>query len=279
MKRIDLLLMALMVFVCFAGCTKTGCTDCSAMNYDETAQKDNSSCIYGIRSIVGKYACVRNSGYGNSTGENIELEIYPVRTSDKLLKACDASLGIAFFMTYDNAGNLHDTLVSPGIPWYMRQCQGNSIAARVNGHYGSDSVHIDYSWANEMYSYSGLKIKTYPVVFDTPDYRENWTGSYNGKLFYYQYTGLGENNSESDATLSVYLTDDDTIVRIEHNDNNSTWYNLTVRQDGSFDNVNLDGCASPISTTGNFNGDSIIIRRWEQSPGGYWEWTYKCKKQ
>ncbi len=44
--KTNALVVIMMLCISFVGCTKRGCTDPKAKNYDESAKKDDGSCIY-----------------------------------------------------------------------------------------------------------------------------------------------------------------------------------------------------------------------------------------
>ena len=136
--------------IIYAGCTKCGCTDPDAINYRKSVQEDDGSCVYPNSKIVGKYICTRKSELENTT-DNIVLEIFPVRTSKKLLRAWDSSLDQTFLMTYDNNGNLRDTALAQGLPGYTQLLPGQydgfkSFATSAYGTYDKlKSILLNYN--------------------------------------------------------------------------------------------------------------------------------------
>lgn len=254
--------------ILYAGCTKCGCTDPDAINYDESAKKDDGSCVYPVDTIVdtptdtpvdprskivGKYICSRESRPDGSEN-NIKLEIFPVRTTDKLLRVWDESLNLTFLMTYDKNGNLRDTLLPEGLPGCARYFQtgGIYLYPRIVGEYSSDSLReLNYLWTSEQYIYSGPRVQTYPVVFDTPDYREQWIGTYEGTERSVWYNPDTSYVTTTDVTLEVSLTDNDSVVKIEE-----IGENPSLKDAYAFFYVKTDGS---LKNRSYFSGDSLII--------------------
>lgn len=272
--------------IIYAGCTKCGCTDPDAINYDKSVQEDDGSCIYPNSKIVGKYICTRKSELENTTDENIVLEIFPVRTSKKLLRAWDSSLNLTFLMTYDKKGNLRDTALAQGLPGYTQLATGyggriDSYETSAYGTYDkSESILLNYNYYKcisyrytpEHYVYSGIKIQDYSTTFDTPDYREIWTGIYEGtkrSVFYVPDTSYV---TTRDVTLEVSLTDNDSVVRIEEITDNPEAMFYYAKPDGTLKNIRIN--------VGSFSSDSLIIQIGQTySPGASGSTSYKCKKR
>jgi hypothetical protein len=272
--------------IIYAGCTKCGCTDPDAINYDKSVQEDDGSCIYPNSKIVGKYICTRKSELENTTDKNIVLEIFPVRTSEKLLRAWDSSLDLTFLMTYDNKGNLRDTALAQGLPGYTQLATGyggriDSYETSAYGTYDkSESILLNYNYYKcisyrytpEHFVYTGTRIQEYPVTFDTPDYRNQWTGIYEGtkrSVFYVPDTSYV---TTRDVTLEVSLTDNDSVVRIEEITDNPKAMFYYVKTDGTLKNIRIN--------VGSFSSDSLIIQIGQTySPGASGSTSYKCKKR
>jgi len=213
MKNIALIVI-LMLCISFAGCTKRGCTDPTAKNYDESAKNDDGSCIYEPESeqnlIFGRYKCTRKSGYGQVVEDDTELEIHPIRVSDKILSVCDNSIGLSFYITYTGDGFIKDTVI-PDVPGYMP----DGFAARILGSVREDSLHIDYIWTSKQYVYDGFKIQQFTGEFDTPDYRDTWVGFYDGTKENIWWTpDTGGVSGPYNATLEVSLTENDSVLKI-----------------------------------------------------------------
>lgn len=284
--------------IIYAGCNKCGCTDPDAINYDESAKKDDGSCVYSVDSIVdtsvdprlkivGKYICSRKSELENTTDENIVLEIFPVRTSEKLLIAWDSSLNQTFFMTYDNNGNLRDTALAQGLPGYTQLLPGQyddfkSFATSAYGTYDKlESILLNYNchkctsyitYTSEHYVYTGTRIQEYPTTFDTPDYRERWIGIYEGTKRIGFYVLDTSYITTIDVTLEVSLSDNDSVVRIEEriDDSEAMFYYAEI--DGTLKNIRRN--------VGSFSNDSLIIQIGQTySPGASGSTSYKCKKR
>ena len=68
-----LIIVSLMLTLAFVGCTKNGCTDSTAKNYDKSAKNDDGSCIYEPVSIVGRYKCTRKSWYVQDVEDDTEF--------------------------------------------------------------------------------------------------------------------------------------------------------------------------------------------------------------
>lgn len=273
--------------IIYAGCTKCGCTDPDAINYDKSVQEDDGSCVYPNSKIIGKYICTRKSELENTTDENIVLEIFPVRTSKKLLRAWDSSLDQTFLMTYDNNGNLRDTALAQGLPGYTQLLPGQyddfkSFATSAYGTYDKlKSILLNYNchkctsylrYTPEHYVYSGIKIQDYSTTFDTPDYREIWTGIYEGtkrSVFYVPDTSYV---TTRDVTLEVSLTDNDSVVRIEEITDNPEAMFYYAKPDGTLKNIRIN--------VGSFSNDSLIFQTGKTySPGAGGSISYKCKKR
>lgn len=272
--------------IIYAGCTKCGCTDPDAINYDKSVQEDDGSCIYPNSKIVGKYICTRKSELENTTDKNIVLEIFPVRTSEKLLRAWDSSLDLTFLMTYDNKGNLRDTALAQGLPGYTQLATGyggriDSYETSAYGTYDkSESILLNYNYYKcisyrytpEHFVYTGTRIQEYPVTFDTPDYRNQWTGIYEGtkrSVFYVPDTSYV---TTRDVTLEVSLTDNDSVVRIEEITDNPEAMFYYAKPDGTLKNIRIN--------VGSFSSDSLIIQIGQTySPGASGSTSYKCKKR
>ena len=272
--------------IIYAGCTKCGCTDPDAINYDKSVQEDDGSCVYPNSKIIGKYICTRKSELENTTDENIVLEIFPVRTSKKLLRAWDSSLDLTFLMTYDNKGNLRDTALAQGLPGYTQLATGyggriDSYETSAYGTYDkSESILLNYNYYKcisyrytpEHFVYTGTRIQEYPVTFDTPDYRNQWTGIYEGtkrSVFYVPDTSYV---TTRDVTLEVSLTDNDSVVRIEEITDNPEAMFYYVKTDGTLKNIRIN--------VGSFSSDSLIIQIGQTySPGASGSTSYKCKKR
>lgn len=290
MKGTILIIIMFLCAVAFEGCTKCGCTDPDAINYDKSVQEDDGSCVYPNSKIVGKYICTRKSELENTT-DNIVLEIFPVRTSKKLLRAWDSSLDLTFLMTYDNNGNLRDTALAQGLPGYTQLLPGQyndfkSFATSTYGTYDKlKSILLNYNchkctsyltYTPEHYVYSGIKIQDYSTTFDTPDYREIWTGIYEGTKCIRSASGPAgmEQTYENttNITLEVSLTDNDSVVRIEEKTDNP---------EAMFFDVKIDGSLKRISANvGSFSNDSLIINIGRTySPGASGSSSYKCKKR
>ena len=291
MKGTILIIIMFLCAIAFEGCTKCGCTDLDAINYDESAEKDDGSCIYSNSKIIGKYICTRESEHENTTVDNIVLEIFPVRTSEKLLRAWDSSLNLTFIMTYDNKGNLRDTTLAQGLPGYTQLVYGygGSIESYATSAYGTynklESIVLNYnyhictsysSYTSEHYVYKGTRIQKYPATFYTPDYREQWTGIYEGTKCIRSASGPAgmEQTYENttNITLEVSLTDNDSVVRIEEKTDNP---------EAMFFDVKIDGSLKRISANvGSFSNDSLIINIGRTySPGASGSTSYKCKKR
>ena len=82
MKGTILIIIMFLCAVAFEGCTKCGCTDLDAINYDESAEKDDGSCIYDYRHIrIGTYVGTKTTlrwhmtidDYGEVGGESYEI--------------------------------------------------------------------------------------------------------------------------------------------------------------------------------------------------------------
>jgi hypothetical protein len=279
--------------ILYVGCTKCGCTDPDAINYDESAKKDDGSCAYPVdprSKIVGKYICSRKSEQENTTDENIVLEIFPVRTSEKLLSAWDSSLNLTFLMTYDNKGNLCDTALAQGLPGYTQLFTGyggsiKNYETSVSGTYDkSKSILLNYNchkctgydtYTPEHYVYTGTRIQEYPVTFDTPDYRGQWTGIYEGTKCKSMTTGPAglqhTNETTTNVTLEVSLADNDSVVRIEE---------IIDNPEAMFYYAEPDGTLKRIGNVGSFSNDSLIIEIGQTySPGSSGSTSYKCKKR
>lgn len=272
--------------IIYSGCTKCGCTDPDAINYRKSAQEDDGSCVYSSSKIVGKYICTRKSELENTTDENIVLEIFPVRTSKKLLRAWDSSLNLTFLMTYDKKGNLRDTALAQGLPGYTQLATGyggriDSYETSAYGTYDkSESILLNYNYYKcisyrytpEHFVYTGTRIQEYPVTFDTPDYRNQWTGIYEGTKRSVFYTPDTSYVTTRDVTLEVSLTDNDSVVRIEEITDNPKAMFYYVKTDGTLKNIRIN--------VGSFSSDSLIIQIGQTySPGASGSTSYKCKKR
>lgn len=292
MRSLVLIIISLLFALSFAGCVKQGCTDPSATNYDESAKKDDGSCIYrkdnptqDVRTeIIGEYICKRTSEHEGIEDKTVVVEIFPVRTCDRLLRFYDSDLGLTFYMVpryYDDGiyyenGILRDTAMHTGIPFDMRSTSYGSFSNNIHGTFGSDSIWIDYVWTDEQYAYNGTRIEKYAIEFG-PDYREKWVGSYKGKV-YDSHTGSGAFNSESDAVLDVFITADDRVIRIERGDS-TLWTNAYVSEAGVLDFVNKNEIYGTMGgADARFVGDSLNIHYWNRSASGEWDTEYKCKK-
>ena len=286
MRNIIVIFALFFCAIIYSGCTKCGCTDPDAINYDKSVQEDDGSCIYPNSKIVGKYICTRKSELENTTDKNIVLEIFPVRTSEKLLRAWDSSLDLTFLMTYDNKGNLRDTALAQGLPGYTQLATGyggriDSYETSAYGTYDkSESILLNYNYYKcisyrytpEHFVYTGTRIQEYPVTFDTPDYRNQWTGIYEGtkrSVFYVPDTSYV---TTRDVTLEVSLTDNDSVVRIEEITDNPEAMFYYVKTDGTLKNIRIN--------VGSFSSDSLIIQIGQTySPGASGSTSYKCKKR
>ena len=87
-----LIIVSLMLMLALAGCTKRGCTDPTAKNYDESAKKDDGSCIYDYRNAwVGFYDGMKENIWwlpdtgGVSGPYNTTLEV-SLTENDSVLK-------------------------------------------------------------------------------------------------------------------------------------------------------------------------------------------------
>lgn len=290
MRNVIVIFALFLCAIIFAGCTKCGCTDPDAINYRRAAQEDDGSCMYSNSKIVGKYICTRKSELENTTDENIVLEIFPVRTSKKLLRAWDSSLNLTFLMTYDKKGNLRDTALAQGLPGYTQLATGyggriDSYETSAYGTYDkSESILLNYNYYKcisyrytpEHFVYTGTRIQEYPVTFDTPDYRNQWTGIYEGTKrvsFWSGPAGMEQvTENTTNVTLEVSLTDNDSVVRIEE---------IIDDPEAMFYYVKTDGTLKRISTNvGSFSNDSLIIEIGQTySPGASGSTYYKCKKR
>ena len=286
MRNIIVIFALFFCAIIYSGCTKCGCTDPDAINYDKSVQEDDGSCVYPNSKIIGKYICTRKSELENTTDENIVLEIFPVRTSKKLLRAWDSSLDLTFLMTYDNKGNLRDTALAQGLPGYTQLATGyggriDSYETSAYGTYDkSESILLNYNYYKcisyrytpEHFVYTGTRIQEYPVTFDTPDYRNQWTGIYEGtkrSVFYVPDTSYV---TTRDVTLEVSLTDNDSVVRIEEITDNPEAMFYYVKTDGTLKNIRIN--------VGSFSSDSLIIQIGQTySPGASGSTSYKCKKR
>lgn len=301
MRNIVVISALLLGTIIYAGCTKCGCTDPDAINYRKSAQEDDGSCAYSSSKIVGKYICTRESSYENTTDENIVLEIFPVRTSKKLLRAWDSSLNLTFFMTYDKNGNFRDTALAQGLPGYTKLAYGHdgSVKRYETLAYGtydkSESIQLSYNYykstpyntyISARYVYTGAKIKKYPATFVTPDYRVQRIGTYEGTKRVSSALGpagmqeITENTTN--VTLEVSLADNDSVVRIEEIGENpylkddKTFYYAQV--DGSLKNATHKSPYFPDRS--HFSGDSLVIFYvLGYSPGGSTIAYYHCKKR
>ncbi|MBO7481345.1 MAG: hypothetical protein J6T63_04450 [Bacteroidales bacterium] len=198
-----------------AGCTKRGCTDPTAKNYDESAKKDDGSCIYEPVSVhdllIGLYKCTRKSWYAQDVEYDTELEIHPIRVSDKILRVSDNSIDLSFYITYTENGSIKDTVI-PNVPGYMH----NGYAPSIWGSLREDSLHFDYTLnTGEHYVYDGFKIQQFPIEFDTPDYRDAWVGLYDGtKKNFSWLPDTGSVSGPYNTTLEVSLTENDSVLKI-----------------------------------------------------------------
>lgn len=295
MRNIIVIFALFFCAIIYAGCTKCGCTDPDAINYRKSAQEDDGSCVYFNSKIIGKYICTRKSELENTTDENIVLEIFPVRTSKKLLRAWDSSLDLTFLMTYDNKGNLRDTALEQGLPGYTQLFTGYGGSIKyyetsVSGTYdNSKSILLNYNchkctgyntYTPEHYVYTGTRIQEYPVSFDTPDYRNQWTGIYEGTKCKSMTTGPAghqhTNETTTNVTLEVSLTDNDSVVKIEEKIDNPEAMFYYVEPGGTLKRFRNVGAFS----VGSFSNDSLIIEIGQTySPGASGSTSYKCKKR
>ena len=274
--KINALIVLFMLCISFVGCTKRGCTDPDAINYDESAKKDDGSCIYEPASegnlLVGRYKCTRKSGYGQVEGDDTELEIHSIRVTDKILRVCDNSLDLSFYITYTEDGFIKDTVV-PNVPGYMR----DGFAARIFGSFSEDSLHIDYVWTSEQYTYDGFKIQQFSGDFDTPDYRSAWVGFYDGTKENNWWTpDTGGVSGPYNATLEVSLTANDSVLKII--EVGSAQYQdamYFLNKNGTIRSANYLYCDGG----GSFVGDSLNYYVRNHSVGAGTETRFKCKKR
>ena len=264
----------------FVGCTKNGCTDSTAKNYDKRAKNDDGSCIYEPVSIVGRYKCTRKSWYAQDVEYDTELEIHPIRVSDKILRVCDISIDLSFYITYTENGSIKDTVI-PNVPGYMH----NGYAPSIWGSLREDSLHFDYT-LNTVghYVYVGFKIQQFPVDFDTPDYRDAWVGFYDGTKETFSWLPVPDTGRVSgpyNATLEVSLTENDSVLKII--EVGSVQYQNAVYY------VNTNGILRSPSWRddpypgddkgGSFVGDSLYYYFGTRSVGAGTETRFYCKKR
>jgi len=279
--KLNIIIVILLLSISFVGCTKRGCTDPTAKNYDESAKNDDGSCIYEPVSernlIFGRYKCTRKSGYGQVVEDDTELEIHPIRITDKILRVCDNSLGLSFYITYTEDGFIKDTVI-PNVPGYMR----GGFAARILGSVREDSLHIDYLWTSEQYIYDGFKIQQFTGEFDTPDYRDAWVGFYDGTKETTWWTpDTGGVSGPYKATLEVSLTENDSVLKIievgSDQYQKAMYYvntNGVLRYPSEGENPYLGDHKG-----GSFVGDSLNYYIVAHSVGAGTETRFYCKKR
>jgi hypothetical protein len=86
MKKIVLSVLIFTVSILFSSCTKQGCADYDAENYDPSVQEDDGSCTYAYEKFIGIYTVYENFTSDNcgSSSDTYTVTIYPGLTKNEI---------------------------------------------------------------------------------------------------------------------------------------------------------------------------------------------------
>ena len=150
MKYTQLIIFSTILSVSILSCTKEGCTDCNATNYNIEAEKDNNSCQFVNEELLGTYA-IQDSITGPPTLE------WSYRSYDLEISRSPCFPNNLTFSNYANKSNNYSgttfsvdcQINNSNITVIEQNVNGNNVRGS-SGYFKNDSIYFDIEYENEF---------------------------------------------------------------------------------------------------------------------------------
>nr|WP_299207695.1 hypothetical protein [uncultured Brumimicrobium sp.] len=244
MKLNRLLLLSLGVVLLMA-CRREGCTDQTAINYDDKAKNDDGSCQYGEATPGGGGS--GGSGGTGPGGETLPIRLTGTETSNITIQDQSTNPNVADYYI-DGAWRIDaDIVIEPGVNIEMRA--SSYIEVKANGSLsavGTPSNKINIFGANSNKGFWNY------ITFES-------SNNPNNKLIHCNISGGGK-SSYRDAT--VYLKGNSMLAMENSSIDKSALYGLAVASSdsklASFSNNSFNNCDKEPIYVHNFSQVSIM---------------------